>query len=96
MKKEIIIQLNRKFEGAAYQKEAWHCHAPAVQVKSDVGAGDSFLGGFLTALDRGEDLINCSRWAIAAATGSVIQEGTARCELRDVKRIFKRVTIEKC
>lgn len=78
------------------QNEAWHCHAPPVKVKSDVGAGDSFLGGFLTALERGEDMISCSRWAIAAATASVMQEGTARCEWRDVKRIVKRVTIKKC
>lgn len=92
----VAITLAQKGAYVFAQNEAWHCSAPAVKVKSDVGAGDSFLGGFLTALDRGYDLISASRWAIAAATGSVIQEGTARCELRDVKRIFKRVTIKKC
>lgn len=92
----VAITLGKKGAFVITKNDAWHCLAPSVQVKSDVGAGDSFLGGFLTAFSRGEDLISCSRWAIAAATASVMKEGTARCERRDVKRLLKQITITKC
>ena len=90
----VAITLAEKGAYVITQDGAWHVSAPKVRVKSDIGAGDSFLGGFLTALDRGEDLISCSRWAIAAATGSVIKEGTARVRGEDVKRLFKRVKVK--
>jgi 1-phosphofructokinase family hexose kinase len=92
----VAITLAEKGAFVITKNEAWHCSAIDVQVKSDVGAGDSFIGGFLMALDRGEDLINSSRWAIAAATGSVIKEGTARCDRRDVQHLLGRVIIKKC
>lgn len=75
-------------------QDAWHLSAPVVKVKSDVGAGDAFLGGFLTALDRGEDIVEASRWAVAAATSSVTNEGTARCKRDEFKRLFKRVKVK--
>jgi 1-phosphofructokinase family hexose kinase len=89
----VAITLAKRGAYVFANNEAWHCHAPAVNVKSDVGAGDSFIAGFLTALDRGDDPITCSRWAIAAATSSVINEGTARCRREQVQQLVKRVTI---
>lgn len=92
----VAITLAEKGAYVITQEDAWHLSAPKVRVKSDVGAGDAFLAGFLTALDRGEGLDEASRWAVAAATSSVANDGTARCKRDDVKRLAKRIKVKYC
>lgn len=92
----VAITLAKRGAYVITQDEAWHCAAPTVEVKSDVGAGDSFIGGFCTALDRGDDIPDAARWAVAAATSTVKHSGTARCERRDVMRLVNRVTVKAC
>lgn len=44
--------------------------APQRRGRFPVGSGDSYLGGLLTALDRGEDLGAALRWAAAAGVAN--------------------------
>jgi bifunctional ADP-heptose synthase (sugar kinase/adenylyltransferase) len=68
--------------------------APRVEVKSKVGAGDSFLAGLVFALSRGNSLADAARLATAAGTAAVIHEGTQLCRLEDVTRLLPLVSIE--
>ena len=43
---------------------------PELRGRFPVGSGDSYLGGLLTALDRGDDLGTALRWAAAAGTAN--------------------------
>ena len=43
---------------------------PELRGRFPVGSGDSYLGGLLTALDRGDDLDTALRWAAAAGTAN--------------------------
>ncbi len=75
---------------------AWLCPAPAIEVKSTVGSGDSLLGGFLAAMAQGHDLPDCLRWGAAAGAATactggaeivrrpVFEEILARTEVRQV------------
>jgi 1-phosphofructokinase family hexose kinase len=92
----VAITLAKRGAYVITQDGAWHCAAPPVEGKSDVGAGDSFIGGFCTALDRGEDYPSATRWAVAAATSTVKHSGTARCERRDVMQFVNRMTVKAC
>jgi ribokinase len=49
--------------------------APAVRAVDTTGAGDAFCGALADALDRGADLVEAARWAVAAASLSVTGEG---------------------
>ena len=53
---------------------AWHAVAPAIVVRSDVGAGDAALAGFLAAGARGPTALS---QAVAWGTAAVAQPGTA-------------------
>ena len=53
---------------------SWHAVAPAVVVRSDVGAGDAALAGFLAAGARGPTALG---QAVAWGTAAVAQPGTA-------------------
>jgi len=63
--------------------------APAVPVKSTVGAGDSMVAGIVFALLRGQDLADATRFGVACGTAATLNPGTALCKLSDVQRIYK-------
>ncbi len=63
--------------GAAYVSSggdsAW-CSAPAVEVKSPVGAGDALVGGLLHRIEAGDPVPEAVRFAVAVASASCEQE----------------------
>lgn len=61
---------------------AWHARAEAEAVRSDVGAGDAALAGFLAAGASGPDAL---RQAVAWGTAAVAQPGTAMPTPDDVR-----------
>jgi 6-phosphofructokinase 2 len=65
--------------------------APSFKVRasSAVGAGDSFVGGLLTALARGETHETALRHGMAAAAATRMTEGTALFDPADVARLMK-------
>ncbi len=66
--------------------------APAVQVASTSGAGDSMVAGFAVALADGAPLAEAARLGVAAGTASVLVPGTALCRRTDVDRLLPMVT----
>jgi 6-phosphofructokinase 2 len=54
--------------------------ALAVPVSSSIGAGDSFVAAMVWALDRGDELEEAVRYAVAAASATLLAEGTGLCE----------------
>lgn len=64
-----------------------------IEVASAVGAGDSFLGGLVAALAKGDALEQAFRVAVAAASAAVMSPGTELCRESDVARLLPRVEI---
>ena len=62
--------------------------APKVTVVSKVGAGDSFVGGFVLALARGQDAGQALAQGVAAAAAAVMTEATDLCRPEDVARLL--------
>jgi 1-phosphofructokinase family hexose kinase len=71
-----------------------HALTPSVEVRSKVGAGDSFLAGFIYALARNESLEAATRLGAAAGTAAVIHEGTQLCRREDVEALAPRIAVE--
>lgn len=70
------------------------CHAPVVQVRSKIGAGDAFVGAMTLALARGAAPDEALKWGVAAASATVGTEGTALCDLADAQACFDRCQTE--
>jgi 6-phosphofructokinase 2 len=64
-----------------------------IEVVSAVGAGDSFLGGLVASLAKGETLEDAFRVAVAAASAAVMSPGTELCRESDVVRLMPQVQI---
>ncbi|WP_375203795.1 1-phosphofructokinase family hexose kinase [Hyphococcus sp.] len=64
--------------------------APSFKVRasSAVGAGDSFVGGLLTALSRGDSETEALKFGMAAAGATRMSEGTALFDPADVKKLM--------
>jgi len=64
---------------------------PEVQVSSSVGAGDSFLGGFVMKLAQGEPVEEAFRFGVAAGTAALLTPGTELCTLKDTLRLYEQI-----
>lgn len=62
--------------------------AAKVAVKSKVGAGDSFVAGYILALARGQSLTEALQAGSAAASAAVMTEATQLCLRADVEALL--------
>jgi len=65
--------------------------APAVHVKSSVGAGDSMVAGVVLSLAQGRPLREAVRFGVAAGAAAVMNPGTTLCRRDDVERLYPQV-----
>jgi 6-phosphofructokinase 2 len=72
----------------ATANERLYVTAAEVQVKSKVGAGDSFVGGFTYALARGLSLGEAMSQGSAAASTAVMTDGTELCRKEDAAALL--------
>lgn len=65
--------------------------AIAVEAKSAVGAGDSFMAGMIFALADGQAMTEAFRWGIAAGTAAVETPGSDLAQADEIKRFRELV-----
>lgn len=89
------LALSLGAEGALLvtSNQAWASPGLPVKAVSSVGAGDSFLGGFLWALGRDMGLIDGFRHAMAAGTAALLSPGTELCRQEDVFHLLDQVSV---
>lgn len=68
-------------------KEYFHEAAPAIKIKSTVGAGDSMVAGMLIALQRKLSWRDVLRYGVAAGTAATMNAGTKLCTREDVEKV---------
>ncbi len=85
-----IVVLARGAEGSVLVTEGIRvrCTAPRVEVKSKVGAGDSFVAGLTLALARDLPPAEALRHGVASASAAVMSEGTALCAREDTEALL--------
>ncbi len=90
-----IVALSRGSDGAMIVTvdEAWIAPAVQVPVASSVGAGDSFLGGLIWSLDRGDALRTAFAYALAAGAAALLRPGTELCRAEEVMNLAQRAEV---
>lgn len=85
-----IVIIARGPEGSvlATATERLHSRAANVPVRSKVGAGDTFVGGFTFGLARDDSLGVALQRGVSAASAAVMTEGTLLCRREDADRLF--------
>lgn len=95
-KQAEVVALSLGEQGAlvASAQGIWRAPALHVQVKSTIGAGDSFLAGLLTGQLRGGTMAEALRHAMAAAGAALLSSGTALCTRAEVESLLPGVKID--
>lgn len=65
--------------------------SPTVPIESRIGAGDSTTAGIVTALARGDELLDAVRYGVAAGAAAVMTPGTELCRREDVEELFRQM-----
>jgi 6-phosphofructokinase 2 len=88
--KARMVAITLAHEGALFatSDETYLMPALKTEVRSAIGAGDSFLAGLLWALDQGASPCEALGYAAAAAAATLRQPGTRLCEARDVNHAY--------
>ena len=71
----------------------WRAEALPVEVASSVGAGDSFVGALVWALQQGHALPDAFGWAMAGGSAALLTPGTGLCLPQDVRRLQPLVQV---
>lgn len=90
-----VVALSLGEEGALLVTAERALRAPSlpVPVKSTIGAGDSFVGGLIWALNRHADLEQAFRYGMASGAAALLSAGTALCQPEDVERLHSEVRV---
>ena len=90
-----VVVLARGAEGSilAARDMRLDCRPPPVEVRSKVGAGDSFTAGFALELARSGDLARALRHGTAAAAAAVMTDGSQLCTGEATAGILPRCSL---
>lgn len=86
--KSVIVARGADGSVIAGEDGAWHAEAAKVPVVSAVGAGDSFVAGFVLAVSRGQPVDEALALGAAAASAAVMTPATDLCHGHDVERLY--------
>jgi 6-phosphofructokinase 2 len=73
---------------------SWRAAPLDIPVASAVGAGDSFVGGMVAALQQRQPLQEAFALGVAAGSATLLSIGTGLCSPEDVQRLLPQVQIQ--
>lgn len=88
-----LVAVTMGAKGAVLAREGVTLYLPAIAIeaKSTVGAGDSFVAAMTFALANGWDAVEAFRYGMAAGTAAVLTPGTGLCHPDDIDRMYAMV-----
>lgn len=93
--KAVIVARGADGSVIAGPDGAWHAEAARVSVVSAVGAGDSFVAGFVLAMARTWPVEEALAYGTAAASAAVMTPATELCHADDVEHFYTQRVITR-
>ncbi len=93
-----VVALSLGEEGAMVisDKQSWRSPGLKVDVQTTIGAGDSFVGGMVWALNQDHQELNVLKafqYGMAAGAAALLGTGTALCQAHDVHGLLPQVVV---
>ncbi|WP_270395654.1 1-phosphofructokinase [Mediterraneibacter massiliensis] len=93
--KYVCVSRGEKGAVLVTEKKIYTADGVAVKVKGIQGAGDSMIAGFCYAMEHAMEEKDYLKYAVAAATGSLLHEGTKLCEKEDILEVADLVQVNE-
>jgi 1-phosphofructokinase family hexose kinase len=92
--KNVVISMGKA--GALLQTDegTWLTHSPKIKEKNPIGAGDSMVGGLVSALTRGLSLKESLGWGVASGAATASLSGTAVGSQKLIEKLLAQVEYE--
>jgi tagatose 6-phosphate kinase len=84
----VVLTLGKQGAVLADSAGTTHIAAPVVAAINAVGSGDSFLAGFLVALNTGHLTMEALRWAVAAGAANAACSGGAHFTYEEFRQML--------
>jgi len=93
--KAEIIALSLAEQGAILvtRNNTWYAASLSVEIKTTVGAGDSFVGAMIWALIQNNTLEKSFAYGMAGGAAALLNSGTSLCHVEDVRRLVSEVKL---
>ncbi len=91
--KHVIVTLGKKGSIYVSKEKVYKIEVPEIKAKSTVGAGDSFVGGFVYMLSNQESILDSLVYASSVASASCLTEGTKPGSIDDINNIKEKISI---
>lgn len=75
-------------------QECWQARAIQVDVKTTIGAGDSFVAGMIWSLARGDKLLAAFQYGMASGAAALLAPGTSLSQAADMHHLLPRLVVE--
>ena len=75
--------------------ETWLVHTPKIKEKNPIGAGDSMVGGLVSALSSGRSLKDSLAWGVASGAATASLSGTEVGSLALIETLLAQVRFER-
>ncbi|MBO5322977.1 MAG: hexose kinase [Oscillospiraceae bacterium] len=89
----VMVSLGGDGALLIHEGKVFRAVPPEIVPISTIGAGDSTIGGFIAAAQKGEKPAECLRWAAAYGTSACLTEGSQPPRLTDILNILEKVQI---
>lgn len=91
-----IIALTMGAQGSLVvsDDQAWHVPSLNIKVTSTVGAGDSYVGGFIHAYTQTHDLTHAAKLGTAAAAAALQTQGKLTFDSSKIKQLADQVMLK--
>lgn len=90
----VALSLGHRGALLATRQAAWFAPPLAIEPRSAVGAGDSFVGGMVWALTQGLGWSDSLVWGVACGTGALLSVSTGLCRAADALHLKDQVRLE--
>ncbi|AUH32924.1 1-phosphofructokinase family hexose kinase [Paracoccus tegillarcae] len=91
----VIVARGADGSVIAGQDGCWHAEAAKVPVVSAVGAGDSFVAGFLRATAQNQPVDQALALGAAAASAACMTPATELCHAKDVWQLYEERVVTR-
>jgi 6-phosphofructokinase 2 len=89
----VAVSLGEAGAMAIGTDQIWQARAIKVDVQTTIGAGDSFVGGLVWSLGRGDTLLNAFQYGMASGAAALLTPGTSLSQAHDVHRLMPEVSL---
>ncbi|KKB74499.1 MULTISPECIES: 1-phosphofructokinase family hexose kinase [Bacillus] len=89
----VVISLGKDGCYATRGGRMYHVSVPAVREQNDTGAGDVFVGAFISQLAKKADFHDSLRYAAACSASKVTKHNCTDFDIQEAESFFSQITI---